>query len=72
MEDNKTLCGKHDKAIENLETSDTRQWEIINEIQKRPPVWATCAISLLTFLLGCSLTWAGLTMHYAKMLGDIK
>ncbi|MBN1807186.1 MAG: hypothetical protein JW837_18210 [Sedimentisphaerales bacterium] len=53
-----TKCEEHSglvKAIENLEDSDRDQWEAIKKIQNRLPVWATAVISLLTFLLGCSL-----------------
>jgi len=49
-----------DAEIQNLKDSDIRQWEAIEDLQKRLPVWATIVFSLLTFLLGCSLTYAGL------------
>lgn len=55
------------KAIENLEKSDKKQWEVIERIQNRLPAWATLAISLLTFLLGCSLTYAALITKIAEM-----
>lgn len=53
------------KAVETLECSDENQWKAIKELQKRPPVWATAVISLLSFLLGCSLTYAGLITRMA-------
>ena len=56
-------CDEHSgciKAIENLEKSDGELWSAVKKIQNRPPVWATAVISLLTFLLGASLTYAGL------------
>lgn len=46
--------------IANLKLSDSKQWIAIEKIQTRPPIWATAVISLLTFLLGCSLTWAAM------------
>jgi hypothetical protein len=46
--------------IDNLKESDVRQWEVITKLQNRLPVWATVVISLLTFLLGCALTYAKL------------
>lgn len=56
-------CDAHSgvvKDIENLKESDKKQWNAIEDIQHRLPVWATAVISLLTFLLGCSLTWAAM------------
>jgi len=48
------------RRIINLEVSDRDQWEAINHLQNRLPTWATLVISLLTFLLGCALTYARL------------
>ena len=48
------------RRVSHLEDSDDKQWLIIERLQNRLPVWATMVISLLTFLLGCSLTYAGL------------
>jgi hypothetical protein len=39
-----------------LEASDMRQWSAIEAIRDRPPVWATVAISILMFALGCAVT----------------
>lgn len=33
-------------------------WSSVNRIRERPPVWATAAISLLTFALGVAITLA--------------
>ena len=63
-------CDEHSgclKAIENLEKSDTQQWEAIKRIQSRPPVWATALISLLTFLFGCSVTYASLIAKLSEL-----
>ena len=49
--------GITETEIENLKDSDNRQWEILEKLQNRLPVWATMVISLLTFLLG-SITGA--------------
>ena len=46
--------------ILGLEVDTNKQWLAIEEIKKRPPVWATAIISVLSFLLGCSLTYAAL------------
>ncbi len=39
---------RNETAIESLKVSEDRQWEIIEAIRKRLPVWATLLISLLT------------------------
>ena len=60
-----TVAG-HTEAINTLKESDERQWEAIERLQNRLPVWATMVFSLLTFAIGCITT-------YAVMLhGDIK
>jgi len=64
-----TVCNEHSgflADIKNLQESDKELWEAVKKIQARPPVWATAVISLLTFLLGCSLTYAGLISKFAK------
>ncbi len=63
-------CDEHSgvcKAIVDLEKSDENQWKAINEIKKRPPVWCTCVISLLTFLVGCSVTYSILFSKFIEM-----
>ncbi len=39
---------RNEADIGSLKTSEERQWEIIEAIRKRLPVWATLLISLLT------------------------
>lgn len=56
-------CEEHsgfEARLVNLEDSDKKQWTSIEKIQNRLPVWGTVVISLLTFLLGASLTYAGM------------
>jgi NO-binding membrane sensor protein with MHYT domain len=60
-----TLHSGLQTEIDHLKESDVRQWEAITELQKRLPVWATIIISLLTFLLGCALTYAALAVRLA-------
>lgn len=50
---------KHEEAIkalqkrgEELHEVDERQWEAINSLRNRPPVWTTVVISVLTFIAG--------------------
>lgn len=52
------VCAAHsgiESKIQSLEDSDAKQWEAIEKLQNRLPVWATIIISLLTFLLGLSI-----------------
>lgn len=50
--------GIAETEIGNLKTSDENQWKAINKLQNRLPIWATTIISVLTFFLGCSTTYA--------------
>lgn len=53
-----TVCSAHSgivKEVENLQQSDKKQWDAIEKLQNRLPVWATLVFSLLTFLLGLSV-----------------
>jgi hypothetical protein len=53
-------CGEHEVRLNRLDIENDKQWDAINQLQNRLPVWATVVISMLTFLLGASLTYAGL------------
>ena len=46
--------------VEQLQNENEKQWVAIDQLRNRLPVWATVVISLLTFLLGASLTYAGM------------
>jgi len=59
-------CNVHESKIERLEQETAEQWTAINKLRDRLPVWATIVISLLTFLLGCALTYAGLAVKMVK------
>jgi len=66
--ENKDFCREHSRLateIENLKENNKEQWTAINKLRNRLPTWATAAISLLTFLLGCSVTYAGLLIRLA-------
>ncbi len=51
--------------ITALKESDDKQWSAIEKLQNRLPIWATTVISLLTFFVGCTTT-------YAVMLARLK
>lgn len=55
---NEKPCDVHSEKIERLEKETEDQWTAINRLRDRLPVWGTVVISLLTFLLGCALTYA--------------
>jgi len=50
--------GVNESEIKTLKDSDERQWVSIEKLQNRLPIWATTVISLLTFFLGCTTTYA--------------
>lgn len=59
-------CGAgidHRRRIIRLEQSDAEQWDTINQLRNRPPVWATAVISLLTFLLGAATTYCAVLLN---------
>lgn len=42
----------------------------IDQLKNRLPVWATALISVLTFFLGCSVTYAALAAEVAEKMGQ--
>jgi hypothetical protein len=66
MIDNKNcFCKAHsgiEQKLENLESDTKEQWQAINQLRNRLPVWATIVISLLTFFLGATATYAGIAV----------
>ena len=57
------LCKHHsgfEQQLIELQKDKDEQWDAINALRNRLPTWATIVISLLTFLLGCSVTLAAL------------
>lgn len=64
-----TACEHHsglETSILNLKESDQKQWDAIEKLQNRIPVWATLFISALTFLCGASMTYAALAVRMAQ------
>lgn len=56
-------CNHHsglEARLTEREKQDEDQWMAINALRNRLPTWATIVISLLTFMLGCSVTLAAL------------
>ena len=69
-EENKnSFCKAHsgiEQKLNNLENDTKEQWTAINQLRNRLPTWATFVISLLTFLLGATATYAGLVVKVAQ------
>lgn len=69
MPPEKTKCGVHDEAIANLKQDVASQWEAIDKLRNRLPVWATVLIATLTFTLGFTLNYAVMA---AKMAATVQ
>ena len=55
------------RRVTHLEDSDSKQWDTIERLQNRLPVWATLFIAGLSCLLGSALTYAGLVVKIANI-----
>ncbi len=69
--ENEESCPAHsgvNQRLANLEGSDSKQWEAIEKLRMRLPVWATLVISLLTFGLGASMTYATFAVRLAEAI----
>jgi NO-binding membrane sensor protein with MHYT domain len=63
------FCSLHSGTVarlDNLETSDEKQWDAIARLQNRLPVWATLLISMLTFALGVTISYASFAIQLAS------
>jgi NO-binding membrane sensor protein with MHYT domain len=63
------FCSLHSGTLarlDNVEEDNRDQWEAIKNLQNRLPVWATMLISLLTFALGVTLTYASLAIQLSQ------
>ena len=70
MDKQENVCPAHsglEANIKNLADTVREQSETIRMLQNRLPVWATLIISVLTFALGASLTYAGLAVRLASL-----
>jgi hypothetical protein len=64
-------CSEHsgmESRMETLEKSDIKQWEAIEKIMNRPPVYVSAIYALLTFLLGAAVTYASMAIKIAEMV----
>ena len=63
-------CPAHsgiESEIKMLKESDKLQWVAIDKVMNRLPAWGTIIISLLTFLLGASVTYASMAIKIAEI-----
>lgn len=66
-------CKAHsgiEQKLKDLEDDTKDQWTAINQLRNRLPAWATIVISLLTFLLGATATYAGLVIKFVQTAGN--
>lgn len=65
---NNEICKQHSglvQMIADVKEDTAKQWEEINHIKNRPPVWCTAVIAILSGLLGSVLTYAALAVKVA-------
>jgi hypothetical protein len=64
-------CKQHsgfEARIEKVEESIKMQWEVIDKIRNRPPAYVSIIYAILTFLLGCSVSYATLAIKIAEVI----
>ena len=58
-----------ESEVDRLKADTEHQWKAIHELErfmrKLVPVWVTIVVSVLTFITGCSLTFAGMIIKFA-------
>lgn len=67
--DENGYCKGHsgiDERISKVEGETEKQWKVLDQLRNRLPVWATIVISLLTFLLGGTMTYAAFAVKVAS------
>ena len=72
VENKNGFCKSHsgiDERLSKVEAETEKQWKVLDQLRNRLPVWATIVISLLTFLLGASITYATFAVKVASQNG---
>ena len=65
------FCSEHSGMVQKSVDQDvqlSKQWDIIQQLQTRLPLWATGAISGLTFLLGLAMGWI---FHLESLIKEV-
>ena len=71
---NSQVCTEHSGMVADIKTlkmSDEKQWKEIDGLRNRLPVWATIVISVLTFSLGATATYASMAIKIAEMAKSV-
>lgn len=59
-----------ESQVKRLETDTADQWSAIDDLRrymrKLVPVWVTVVVSVLTFITGGSLTFAGMILRFSS------
>lgn len=62
-----------ENQVDRLEKDTAEQWMSIHDLEKfmrkLVPVWVTIVVSVLTFITGCSLTFAGMILRFSGTNG---
>lgn len=61
------VCRQHSglaQMILDVKDDTDKQWDEINHIKNRPPIWCTAVIAILSGLLGSILTYAALAVEF--------
>lgn len=63
-------CTHHsgmESEVRMLKESDKLQWNAIDKIRDRLPVWGTIVISILMFALGATMTYASMAVKIVEI-----
>ena len=63
------VCKGHSgltQMIKDVKDDTDKQWNEINHIKNRPPVWCTVVMMVLSGLLGSIITYATLAVRIAQ------
>ncbi len=62
------VCKQHSGILQlaqDVKKDTSKQWDEIDKIKNRPPVWCTVVIAVLSASLGSVLTYAALVVRIA-------
>jgi len=69
MPEDKPKCDVHSEQIKQLQSSDSKQWDKLNEhdglFRKYIPVWMTVVLMVMSGLTGSALTFAGMIIKFS-------
>jgi len=68
---NNEICKHHSglvQMVRDVKDDTQKQWEIIDKIRNRPPIWCTAVIAILTGLLSAVSTYAALAINFVSAI----